>query len=266
MEQKHAGMTPRRWFGWVLAGATAVSLAGNVAAALLVPHSGIMLPAWVVIAVAAVAPLALPVAVHSVPVAARASGAVRAVTVAAVAIVATAAFALSFDALTALAAAAGHHGWIGWLLPITVDVLAAASAVALVADHPGQQAATNLATGGRNAATDPATAPVPAPVTAPVAAAGGHPVAGGVAGGRDEVAGPVAGGHLVAVSPLTSDDEPEDAHRARAEELVAAGVVRADPATVATALAGLATGDSHRAIAAATGLHRVTVSRLAEVV
>lgn len=259
----NAPADPRRRatrYAWtLLVTATILSVAGNVATAVDGGHG------TEAVAVAVVVPLMLAATVHLLALMVRAGVAgwayrgVMALTV----VIAGSAFTLSFDALAALATRTGH-GALSPLLPVMIDAtIAAATAALVVLDRP---VATNMATepvtGGQEVATAPATHPVTPPVPAPVTAAGGHPVAGPVAGG----AGPVAGGHLVAVSPLTSDDAPEGEHRARAEELVAAGVVRADPATVATALAGLATGDSQRAVAAATGLHRVTVGRLAEVV
>lgn len=45
--------------------------------------------------------------------------------------------------------------------------------------------------------------------------------------------------------------------------LVERSVVRADPATVVAAVAGLLAGDSRRSVAVATGLHRETVGRIA---
>ncbi|ULP48053.1 DUF2637 domain-containing protein [Mycolicibacter virginiensis] len=247
-------MTFRKWFMWVLLGSTAASLAGNIAAATLLPHGGAALPTAVVIAVASVAPLALPVAVHSVPVAARAAGGVRAVVVVSVAVVSLAAFAMSFDALAQLAHAAGHSGWVGALLPVTLDVLAAASAVALVLDPAVATVAAPVADGHDVAAppTDPAAEPVTGAVAAARTSAGLHLVAG--PGDRD-----MDGSDQLDGTPMTS----ADVHIGRAQELVAAGVVKAPAPTVAAALAGLADGGSLRAVAASTGLHRTSVSRLA---
>lgn len=85
--------------------------------------------------------------------------------------------------------------------------------------------------------------------TKPAAAADAHPTAV-----------PAADADHVAVPAPTS----ADLHSVTAHELVAAGVVRAEPAAVAAAVAGLAAGDSHRAVALATGLHRTSVARVAE--
>lgn len=120
-----------RAFTWTLGTCTAVSLAGNVAAATLLPHQ-LALPTPVVIVAASVAPLLLPAAVHLVPRTDDLPRRVRAVVVLAVAISAAAAFVLSFASLTAVAQASGHAGRHGMLLPVAVDVLAAAAAYALV--------------------------------------------------------------------------------------------------------------------------------------
>lgn len=143
----------RRWFTGMLLGFTAASLAGNIAFTVLAGDGRFTA---VAIAVASVAPLALPLAVHSVPKAARARGAVRAVVVLAVAVAAFAAFAMSFHHLAGLAELVGFRGWEALLLPIVIDVMAAAAAVALVVP-----AATTTAAGGRAAAEQPATSDQP---------------------------------------------------------------------------------------------------------
>ncbi|KXP14335.1 helix-turn-helix domain-containing protein [Tsukamurella pseudospumae] len=130
-------------FTWTLGTCTAVSLAGNVAAATLLPHH-LALPTPVVIAAASVAPLLLPAAVHLVPRTDDLPRRVRAVVVLAVVVAAAAAFALSFASLTAVAQAAGHPGALGMLLPVAVDVLAAASAYALVVMPADARAAAGL--------------------------------------------------------------------------------------------------------------------------
>lgn len=124
-------MNARRDFTAALAICTAVSLAGNVAAATLLPQN-LGLPTWAVVIAASIAPLLLPGAVHLVPKTTGLPDSARRAVVAAVVISAAAAFVLSFASLTAIAQASGHAGLIGMLLPIAVDVLAAASAYALV--------------------------------------------------------------------------------------------------------------------------------------
>lgn len=124
-------MNARRDFTAALYACTGVSLAGNEAAAVLLSHD-LSLPTPVVMVAAAIAPLLLPGAVHLVPKTAGLPKRARRAVVGAVVISAAAAFALSFFALAAVAQGSGHPGKLGWLLPIAVDVLAAASAYALV--------------------------------------------------------------------------------------------------------------------------------------
>lgn len=124
-------MNARRDFTAALYACTGVSLAGNEAAAVLLSHD-LSLPTPVVMVAAAIAPLLLPGAVHLVPKTAGLPQRARRAVVGAVLVAAAAAFALSFFALAAVAQGSGHPGKLGWLLPIAVDVLAAASAYALV--------------------------------------------------------------------------------------------------------------------------------------
>ncbi len=123
--------TDRHDFTAALYACTGVSLAGNEAAAVLLSHD-LSLPTPVVMIAAAIAPLLLPGAVHLVPKTAGLPKRARRAVVGAVLVAAAAAFALSFFALAAVAQGSGHPGKLGWLLPIAVDVLAAASAYALV--------------------------------------------------------------------------------------------------------------------------------------
>ncbi|MBS4102936.1 hypothetical protein [Tsukamurella paurometabola] len=134
-------MTNRTPFAVTLGVCTAVSLAGNVGAATLLPHT-LTLPTPAVIAAASVAPLLLPAAVHLVPRAAGLPKGARGVVVFAVIVASIAAFALSFASLMAVAQASGHPGLLGALLPLAVDVLAGAAAYALVvmpADAPATE-------------------------------------------------------------------------------------------------------------------------------
>ncbi|MGV0633839.1 DUF2637 domain-containing protein [Mycolicibacillus trivialis] len=139
--------TDRRAFTALLLGCTAVSLAGNIA---YVVERGAVTP--VSIALAAVAPILLPVGVHYIPKANRVRRGARFVVTVAVMVAAVAAFVLSFEALSGLMRMHGHGGWTAYLLPVAVDVLAAAAAYALVvepeapAEHraPGRPAEQEL--------------------------------------------------------------------------------------------------------------------------
>lgn len=257
-------MTYRQWFMRVLIGSTATSAAANVAAALLLPHGH--LPAAVTISVALVPPLALPIAVHSVPVAARAVGAVRGVVVLAVLVVAAAAFAASFDRLNALAAAAGHGGWTAALLPVTLDVLAGASAVALVLDPDRHaDAAGDVAVQHTDASPHQADVALQEAQHQPDLAASWQPPAGGAA--------PVAGQQPWPQQPATDAQSvtgadavpmPQPLHlvttadgagvvatsvEEQALQLVQRGVTRLDVDQVAEVLRRRAAGASQRGIA-----------------
>ncbi|MBN7300445.1 DUF2637 domain-containing protein [Mycobacteroides abscessus subsp. bolletii] len=250
-------MSTRAWFGSTLLASTTVSLAGNIGYTLIArpnAHTAVS------IAVAAVAPLGLAAAVHSVGVAARARGTVRAVVLTAVAVVAVSAFVLSFEALAGLARLVGHTGWTAYLLPVVVDVMVAASTTALVLERPQHPAREPEAT------TRPV-AGVQAPAE-PVAAPAAETAADALISVGDEtklqvntVDGQTATADPAALSAATADVEQEG-HLPAAEILVAAGAVKAPATDVAVAMAALAAGQSQRAAAAASGLHRTTVARL----
>ena len=128
-EEKNSMENDRKAFTRLLLGCTTVSLAGNVAYAV---ERGAVTP--VSIALAAVAPILLPVGVHYIPKAARVRRGARFVVTVAVIVAATAAFVLSFEALSGLMRMRGHDGWTAYLLPVAIDVLAAAAAYALVVE------------------------------------------------------------------------------------------------------------------------------------
>ena len=238
----------------MLGAATLVSLAGNVehAAALLVGAT--LVPLAFALCWAAVPALTLPASVHLAGLVARAAGNSRSrkAVVAGVVGVALLAFIVSYSALRDLTLAMGYPPAVAYLFPLLVDLLASISTVALLVLDVGVAAPlATPATGGHVLA-----APVADPAAQGSAVPGLHLVPGH--GDRH----PASTSHAAAGVDGTSMTSL-DAHLGRAEELVAAGVVRAEPVTVAVALAGLADGGSHRAVAAATGLHRTSVSRLA---
>ncbi|KRQ29959.1 hypothetical protein AOT83_11005 [Mycobacteroides sp. H001] len=249
-------MSARAWFGSTLLASTMVSLAGNIGYTLIArpnAHTAVS------IAVAAVAPLGLAAAVHSVGVAARARGTVRAAVLTAVAVVAVSAFVLSFEALAGLARLVGHTGWTAYLLPVVVDVMVAASTTALVLERPRQLAREAEAI-TRPVAVDQAPADavaVPAPMAADVRKLAEDQIKPQfkAVDGRAATADPV-------VFHSASAGMVQDGHLSAAEQLVAAGAVKGSATDVAVAMAALAAGQSQRAAAAASGLHRTTVARL----
>jgi hypothetical protein len=104
-----------RFFWGLLIGATAVSLVGNIAHAVL-PY----LPRIVIqIGAAAVPPIALLAAVHGIALAVRAgaSGSVYRWAVGAVAVIGLGAFAVSFLALRDLMLVIGYSSATAWIFP-----------------------------------------------------------------------------------------------------------------------------------------------------
>jgi Protein of unknown function (DUF2637) len=220
-------MAPRRYWQCVLAASVAVSVAGNVGHAALTAPAALKVPACLA---AALPPLALMVVTEGI---ARSAGAgvrrrvYRAAVTGAVGI-AGLAFVLSFAALRDLAVLLGQPAAVaaGW--PLLADLtIAVSAAMALALSAPTHRAGAPLSTDGHPAAVN------------------GHPVA------------------TPAADAMTSGITVPPSHVETATELVRSGRVRADVTAVAAAVAGLAAGDSHRAVAAATGLHRTSVARVA---
>jgi Protein of unknown function (DUF2637) len=131
-----------RFFWGLLIGATAVSLIGNVAHAVLPSIAGIV----VQIGAAAVPPIALLAAVHGIALAVRAgaSGRVYRCAVTATALIGLGAFAVSFLALRDLMLAIGYTSATAWVFPAIIDTAVAVSTVMLVAlgDKPARRART----------------------------------------------------------------------------------------------------------------------------
>ncbi|MFL0278170.1 hypothetical protein [Mycobacterium sp. SMC-19] len=247
----------RTYWKCVLALFVTLSVAGNVQYAILIAPEPFTVGAGVA---TAVAPLALFLVTEGLTLGAG-SGVRRAtyrVAVTALAAITAAAFAASYIQLHSLLLEFRLPAITAVLAPAIVDAVVAVSSLMILAMRPTATVAAPVAGGQVVAAppTDPAAEPVAGAVAAARTSAGLHLVAGPGdhnMGGSDHAAAGAAG------IPMTS----ADAHLDRAAELVAAGVVKAPPPTVAAALAGLADGGSHRAVAAATGLHRTSVSRLA---
>ena len=120
-----------RFFWGLLAGATAVSLLGNIAHAVL-PYLSLMV---IQIGAATVPPIALLAAVHGIALAVRAgaSGRVYRWAVSAVAVIGVGAFAVSFLALRDLVRDIGYGSATAWIFPAIIDTAVAVSTVMLVA-------------------------------------------------------------------------------------------------------------------------------------
>lgn len=191
--QRHHHRAVRFFWAW-LAGATTVSLVGNVAHAALTASEGTR---WLAAAVAAVPPTVLLASVHGIAVLAKtsASGRVYRAAVVATTALALGAFLLSFVALRDLAVIAHIPRQLAFVLPLVIDLAIGVATLALVAvgDKPTRRVAQRAASpqvsnrpaptpaprptssaastaapsASRNVSTDAPTAPRPAPPTAP---------------------------------------------------------------------------------------------------
>ena len=131
-----------RFFWGLLIGATMVSLIGNVAHAVLLYVSPIVIQ----VGAAAVPPIALLAAVHGIALAVRAgaSGRVYCWAVGATALIGVGAFAVSFLALRDLMQAIGYGSTTAWIFPAIIDTAVAVSTLMLVAlgDKPARRTRT----------------------------------------------------------------------------------------------------------------------------
>jgi hypothetical protein len=146
MQTEAAQKTHRRavrFFWGVLIAATAVSLLGNVAHALM-PY----IPTIVIrVGAATVPPVVLLAAVHGIAVAVRAgvSGTVYRCAVGAVAVIGIGAFTLSFLALRDLMISIGYSASTSWMFPAIIDTAVAVSTLMLVALGDKPQSRTRSA-------------------------------------------------------------------------------------------------------------------------
>jgi Protein of unknown function (DUF2637) len=131
-----------RFFWGLLIGATAVSLIGNIAHAVLPYIARIVIQ----IGAAAVPPIVLLAAVHGIALAVRAgaSGKVYRWAIAAVAAIGAGAFMLSFRALRDLLIQTGTPPAWAWIFPAIIDTAVAVSTMMLVAlgDKPARRSRT----------------------------------------------------------------------------------------------------------------------------
>ena len=142
-----------RFFWCFLGSASAVSLVGNVAHAVL-PY----IPRVVIqIGAAAVPPIALLAAVHGIALAVRAgaSGRVYRWAVGAVAAIGVGAFAVSFLALRDLMRVIGYSSATAWIFPAIIDTAVAVSTLMLVAlgDKPARRARAVTSSAGTQTPT-----------------------------------------------------------------------------------------------------------------
>lgn len=235
------------FFWCLLGGATLVSLAGNVAHAVLpyLPRVAIQIGA------AAVPPIVLLTAVHGVALAVRAgaSGAVYRWAVAAVAAIGVGAFALSFIALRDLALVIGYSPAIAWIFPAIVDTAVAVATLMLVAlgDKPARRTRTASQQAVASAGKSGGKAPAPAPTRH-----AGASTASTARAPRSRTA------HAPALQAVPTVGADRDAS-AMARALVAAGATTKSVSQVEQVLAAHAAGAAVTRIAADAGIHHQTV-------
>jgi hypothetical protein len=232
-------------FFWVwLVLATSVSVAGNVAHAVLTAPMGTVRLAA---AAAVVPPAVLLGSTHSVALLVRARRVglnywcALAMTVA----LAGCAFVLSFDALRDLAVSLGMPRDRAWLWPVAIDVSIANSTLALLSLAPPRAArrpADRASSVGKGAPRQPA-------------AATSNRMDGSTSAQRALAAVPD-----VAVDPV--DPATLTAWKATADQLVRSGVTSKDPGVVAAVLAEHAAGTPRSTIGRRLAIHHQTVGRI----
>jgi hypothetical protein len=252
-----------RFFWGLLIGATAVSLIGNIAHAVLsyVP------PIVIQIGAAAVPPIALLAAVYGIALAVRAgaSGRVYCWAVGAVAAIGAGAFAVSFLALRDLVQAIGYSSGAAWIFPAIIDTTVAVSTLMLVAlgDKPARRTRTmttpaDIQTSVAQRLTRRATQPARAEVT---------PLAPNT---RARAVQPERVKNSASAKPLPAQSLQDSAQTlatqvdAVAFDLIASRVTTQPVETVIAVLSALRDGASINAAAKASGINYRTAQRIVE--
>lgn len=273
-----------RFFWTWLFLATGVSVAGNVAHAVLTAPPGTVRLAG---AAAVVPPAVLLGATHSVAllVRARRIGVIYWCALAMTFALAGCAFVLSFDALRDLAVMLGMPTSRAWLWPVSIDVSIANSTLSLLSLSPARSAPVTAqptetlddaehlaaATGGslsRPAVAVPAahnsaaSAGQPSPAATSPALAPSPSVAASEPprSQRDRVDTPLAAVEAGLYVPVQAADISR--WRSAADELVRDGVTSKDPSIVAAVLAENAAGTAPSTIGRRHNLHHSTVGRI----
>lgn len=258
LAQRQHHRATRFFWSW-LAGATAVSLAGNVVHAALTASEGTR---WLAAAVAAVPPTVLLASVHGIAVLAKtsASGRVYRAAVAATTALALGAFLLSFVALRALAILAHIPAPLAFVLPLVIDLAIAVATLALVAvgDKPTRRVSQRAAS--PQLSKPPAPTPAPRQVTptatstAPTAPRSATPSA------------PTAPRPAPPNAPQGSPSAPTPAPElvALAERIVESKAVRQPVAVVARILSLAETEPRKNVLADRAGVHHSVVSKVLE--
>lgn len=254
--QRHHHRATRFFWSW-LAGATAVSLCGNVAHAVLTASPSTR---WLAAAVAAVPPTVLLASVHGIAVLAKtsASGRVYRAAVAATSALALGAFLLSFVALRDLAVLAHIPRGLAFVLPLVIDLAIGVATLALVAvgDKPTRRVTPRTAqpqlSKGSTIPTAPRSTPSSAPTTAPTAPRSPSPAA------------PSVPRPAPTAAPQGSPDAPTPAPEVLrlAERIVSSRAVRQDVRTVSRILMLAESEGRKNVLAERLGVHHSVVTRV----
>jgi hypothetical protein len=247
------GGTVRFFWVWLIV-ATGVSVAGNVAHAVLTAPTGTVRLAA---AAAVVPPAVLLGSTHSVALLVRAHrvGLHYWCALAMTFALAGCAFVLSFDALRDLAVALGMPADRAWLWPVAIDVSIANSTLALLSLAPPRAAQRSADYGGAAMKGTPA-----------------KPSARSAARDRTKisttasVSGVKSARRALAAVPDGAADSVDPAMlmawKATAAELVRSGVTSKDTQVVAAVLAEHAAGTSRGTIGRRLAIHHQTVGRI----
>ncbi|MDQ8118553.1 DUF2637 domain-containing protein [Mycobacteroides abscessus] len=257
LAQRQHRRATRFFWSW-LAGATVVSLAGNVIHAWLTASEGTR---WLAAVVAAVPPTVLLASVHGIAVLAKtsASGRVYRAAVAATTALALGAFLLSFVALRDLAAIAHIPRQLAFVLPLVIDLAIGVATLALVAvgDKPTRRATQRAAQPQLSKVPATPAAPRQAPSTAPTAPTAPRPTA---------PAAPVTPRTAPSSAPQKVSDAPSPAPEliALAERIVDSRAVRQPVSVVARILELSETEARKNVISERVGVHHSVVSKTLE--
>ncbi|SKO40600.1 DUF2637 domain-containing protein [Mycobacteroides abscessus] len=256
--QRHHHRAVRFFWAW-LAGATAVSLVGNVAHAALTASESTR---WLAAAVAAVPPTVLLASVHGIAVLAKtsASGRVYRAAVAATTALALGAFLLSFVALRDLAMLAHIPAPLAFVLPLVIDLAIGVATLALVAvgDKPTRRATQRAAQPQVSNHRAPTPAPRPTTPTATSTAP--------VAPRPPSTGAPNTTRTAPTTAPQNGADAPAPAPEliALAERIVSNGSTRQDVRVVARILT-LAESEPRKAvIERQLGVHHSVITKVLE--
>jgi hypothetical protein len=253
-----------RFFWGFLIGATAISLLGNVAHAVLPYISRFV----VQVGAATVPPIALLAAVHGIALAVRAGASGRAYcwAVSAVAAIGLGAFAVSFLALRDLMQVIGYSPATAWVFPAIIDMAVAVSTLMLVAlgDKPARRGRTVTTRCGaqipsKGLSDRPNTRTAKAHVRPAATPTGTVPTSGS---GQRHPADKLQAPAQTQVTSGAAEGARLDADLA--SELIASGVTTQPFETVIAVLSSIHGGASINAAAKASGINYRTAQRIVE--